>query len=462
MRIFGRTALPLIVLTLALFSGALAETKGEIFRAVLDDEIINPPTAEYITAAIDEAEARGAACLIIEIDTPGGLLASTRTIVKRIMNSSVPIVAYVSPRGARAGSAGVFITLSADVAAMAPSTNIGAAHPVQIGEKPKPREGLSRLIDRLIGPDEKGDEPKAEPMEDKILQDTTAWAEALARERGRNAQWAVKAVTESASITAEKALSLGVIDLVAENSEELLRKIDGRTVEIAGESLRLATAGRQIVDIPKDLRQRLLAALAHPNVAYVLLMLGFYGLLFEFTTPGVGFPGIAGAICLVLSFFGLQVLPTSYAGLALIAIGVAMFIAEVKVTSYGMLTLGGLVSLLAGSLMLFKSPHDFMRVSVPLAAAFGLSTLAVVAFLGWLVARSRRPRASTGTEGMAGATGQVRSWSGGRGKVFVHGEIWEATGPIRLAPGDSVLVVRADGMALEVKASEKPTTKEER
>lgn len=445
-----------IVSLAALCLSAGAAEGREVYRAVLDDDIINPPTAEYLISAIEQAEAAQADCLVVEIDTPGGLLASTRRIVKRMLNAKVPVVTFVGPKGARAGSAGVFITIAGDIAAMAPSTNIGAAHPVQVGEKPRAKDNITRILERIFGPlDEKNEKDKPrETMEQKILSDTTAWARALAEERGRNTAWAVKAVEESASVTAERALKLGVIDLIADDTDDLLDRIDGRTVRRGGERVTLDTTGSDVVEVEKGVRLAILTVLAHPNIAYILLMLGFYGLIFEFTNPGVGFPGIAGAICIVLSFFGLQVLPTSYAGVALIAIAVALFIAEIKITSYGFLTLGGIVSFLTGSLILFKSPHDFMRVSIPIVAAFTLSTLAVAGFLAWLAARSHRMRARTGSEGMVGSRGKVKSWRAGSGKVFVHGETWSAEGPEGLAEGDDIEVVSEEGMILKIKALE--------
>ena len=439
---------------LALNAGAAPE--NIIYRISLDDDIINPPIAEYIDSAIEKAEADGAQCLILELDTPGGLLSSTRTIVKRIMNSKVPVVTYVAPSGARAGSAGVFITLASQVAAMAPSTNIGAAHPVDVGgEKQESKESLGKILRELLrGNEEKGskkDEKSASPMEQKILNDTTAWVKAIAKARGRNEAWAVKAVEESVSVTASEAKKLGVIDIIAADIEELIVKLDGREVMLGGKRVTIDTKGATVIDYMKDMRLKLLTALAHPNIAYILLMLGFYGLLFEFTNPGIGFPGIAGAFCIVLAFFGLQVLPTNYAGIALIALAIAMFIAEVKVTSYGLLTLGGLVALVIGSLILFKSPHAFMRVSIPLMAAFTLATLIIAIFLATIAAKSQKGRAVTGSEGMVGERGEVQSWSGDHGKVFVHGEIWDAYGPDDLGRDAGIEVMEAKGMKLKVR-----------
>lgn len=436
----------------------MAETsENPLYLLTLDDDIINPPVAEYIESGLEEAAAAKAELVIIKIDTPGGLLTSTRSIVKAIMNSPVPVAAYIAPSGARAGSAGVFITLAANVAAMAPSTNIGAAHPVGLGgDRQGSKETLSESIRKLISgakEEKKGAKRKREeapPMEQKLLNDTTAWVKAIAKARGRNEAWAVKAVTESVSATDTEAKALGIVDFIAGSLQEFIADLDGFTLTMDGKQRTLATKGAPVVSYEKGIRLSLLTALAHPNIAYILLMLGFYGLLFEFTNPGIGFPGIAGAFCIVLAFFGLQVLPTNYAGIALIVLAIAMFVAEVKVTSYGLLTLGGIVSMLFGSLILFRSPHAFMRVSLSLVIAFTLATLAIAVFLTVIAARLTKRRAVTGAEGMAGEIGTVQCWNGDRGKIFVHGEIWDAHGPEGLSPDEEVEVTSAQGMKLEV------------
>ena len=420
----------------------------------LEDDIINPVTAEYIEKAIDQAKKDGAECLIIQLDTPGGLLSSTRTIVKAIMNSEVPVVVYVAPSGARAGSAGVFITLAGNIAAMAPSTNIGAAHPVELQEKRSSSDSIEELVEKIF--EKKGEKPKKEkkpatPMEDKILNDTKAWVQTIAEHRGRNAKWAIAAVEESISVTEEQAKTEGVIDLVATNLDDLLTKLDGRLVEMPQGKVQLKTKGVPVIEMPKNFRIRALNALAHPNIAYILLMLGFYGLLFEFTHAGAVFPGVAGAICIILAFFGLQVLPTNYAGVALIVLGIVLFIAEVKVTSYGLLTVGGVLSLFLGSLILFASPYAFMRASLPVILSFVIATLAIAVFLTTIAVRSQRRKANTGMEGMIGTTAEVKHWQGNSGKVFVHGELWEAESENILEEGKKAEIIGFKGMKLIVK-----------
>ncbi len=437
-----------VALTAAIFSCffnyiAHAQLQPSGLKIVLGGDIINPATSEFIAGSIKKAEKTKSRFIIIELDTPGGLLGSTRDIVKSIMSSKVPVITYVSPMGARAGSAGVFITLASHIAAMAPSTNIGAAHPVSVGGEPA-RPGI---LDQISGKLEKG---SRSPEEEKVVSDSRAWAESIATERGRNPQWAAAAVTDSASIGAEEAKSLGVIDLIAKDEQELLSKIHGMRVRLADGETTVDTSGITIVEVEKDFRTRVLSAVAHPNIAYILLILGFYGLLFEFTNPGIGFPGIAGAVCLVLAFFGLQVLPTNYAGIALLALAVAMFIAEVKVVSYGLLTIGGLISFFFGSTILFTSPDEFMKVSMPIVISFTAATLLLAAFLMTLVLRARQRRPATGNEGMIGLVGEVSSWEGSSGKVLVHGEIWNAHSADELKRGDKIKVAIADGMNLLV------------
>lgn len=445
------------VLALVIFAFSSYSQDKKIYSIALADEVINPVTAEYIEKAIDKAEKDKAECLIIELDTPGGLLTSTRRIVKSIMNSRVPVIVYIAPSGARAGSAGVFITLAGNIAAMAPSTNIGAAHPISLQEKRSTSDAIEELARAISGEkDKKGKKKKPKkPMESKVLNDTIAWVKTIAEHRGRNERWAVKAVEESVSATEKQALNLKVINLIADNTADLLNKIDGSKVSLPQGEAVLHTKGVSVIQIPMNFRLRALSALAHPNIAYILLMLGFYGLLFEFTHPGAGFPGAAGAICLILAFFGLQVLPTNYAGVALIVMAIILFILEVKVTSYGLLTLGGLISLFFGSLILFASPYEFMRVSLPIVLSFVAATVLVAMFLVTLALRSHRRRISTGMEGLVGEKGEVRHWGENKGKIFVHGEIWEAVSDEKLTKGQNIEVLHIEkGMKLFVKPKE--------
>ncbi len=467
-------ALLLFLFPLSLTIGAVGwagDTKT-VYVARIDDDIINPISAEYIMRAIDSAQTEGAECLIIELDTPGGLLTSTRMIVKKILNAHVPIVVYVSPRGSRAGSAGVFITLAANIAAMAPSTNIGAAHPVNIGgKKDSNGGGLKELIEYLRERSKKDEDkeekekpeekPKKEeleeveeshdPMSDKIMHDTIAWITAIARQRGRNVDWAVRAVKESISDSEENALKAGVIDLIALDINDLLKKLNGRTVKTVDREITLSTDNVTLKHILPTLREKVLRAISNPNIAYFLMLLGFYGLLYEFTHPGIGFPGIAGAICLILALYSFQSLPVNYAGLALIVLGIILFIAEAQVVSYGLLTLGGVVCMLLGSLMLFDAPQEFMRVSlrtiIPLIATTALITI----FLMTMVFRAHAGKVASGPEGLIGERGKARTAIDPEGKVFLHGELWDADSKEKIDTGEAIEVTEVKGLRVKVK-----------
>ncbi|MCM8775390.1 MAG: nodulation protein NfeD, partial [Candidatus Omnitrophica bacterium] len=408
----------------------------------------------------DQAEADEAEALVIELDTPGGLLNSTRLIVKRILSSKVPVVVYIAPSGSRAGSAGVFITYASHIAAMAPSTNIGAAHPVQIdGRERTIWDALRDFLDSLARAkwgqkkDQGLDGKQAEPLDAKILNDTVAFVKTMARERNRNAEWAEKSVAESASITEVEALQLKVIELIAKDVEDLLNQIHGRSVALGNVQKTLNTQRVRVVSIPMTFRQQFLNVLANPNIAYFLLLLGFYGLLFEVTHAGSAVPGILGTIFIILAFFSMQMLPTNYAGLALILLGVILFVAEMFITGFGLPTLGGLICMVLGSLLLFESPNELMRVSLSLIFSLTLSTAVITLILVRAVLVSHRRKIQSGEEGLIGESGRAQTDipAGREGKVFVHGEIWNAVSKQEIRSGELVEVVRVDGMTLEVK-----------
>jgi membrane-bound serine protease (ClpP class) len=392
---------------------------------------INPVTADYLSAAVARAEESGAGVLVVELDTPGGLESAMRDMVKDILKSRVPVVVYVSPSGGRAASAGVLVTLAADVAAMAPGTNIGAAHPVSVG---------GGTMDNT--------------MAGKVENDSAAYARSLAAQKGRNPAWAESAVRKSVSLTEREALDNGVIDLVSPSLADLLERIDGREVKKDSGVSRLRTKGAPLVRFPMDFRHRALAAIADPNVAYILMMIGIYGLFFELSNPGAVFPGVAGGIALILGFYAMQTLSADYAGLLMILLGVVLFLLEVKVHSYGALSIGGTVAMFLGSLMLFRSAADpWLRISWSvLATMIGVSVLFFSSVV-WLVVRSRRARPMTGDEGMVGAVGEARSafGPGGKGRVFVEGELWEARSDEVVSRGDAVTVSGREGMTLRVR-----------
>ena len=459
-----------------------AASQQAIHVIQLNDDTINPITAEYITQAIERAQENDAQCLVIKLDTPGGLLTSTRTIVKSILAARIPIIVYISPSGSRAGSAGVFITYASHLAAMAPSTNIGAAHPVPMGggQRRKTKDvwkELQEFLEKSKTEKEhmdksRGDKPKKEqskkqaspspvpappdtdPMSSKILQDTVAFVRSLAVKRGRNVEWAVKSVTESSSITETEALELGVIELIAQNDRELFDKLDGKILALEGREITLATKNSPVERIEMEPRQKLFNILANPNIAYMLLILGFYGLLYEVTHPGFGFPGIMGTIFLILAFYSMQTLPTNYAGLALVVLGLVFFIAEAAAPGFGIFTFGGLVCMILGSLLLFDSPIPTMRVSLPLILAFTMTTAAITVFLVQRVISSHRQKVLSGKEGLIGQEAEVKKFikaGGNEGKVYVHGELWNAFSDVDLAEGDKAIVIEVKGMKLKVK-----------
>jgi membrane-bound serine protease (ClpP class) len=351
----------------------VAKESRRVVVVTLDDEPITPVTARYIERGIAEAREMGARALVLQLDTPGGLMQATQTIVRDILASPVPVIVYVSPSGARAASAGLFITLAGHVAAMAPATHIGAAHPVSLGGAAP----MSPAPDTTAGEQEQS----SGVMEEKVVKDAAAWVRSLAELRARNAEWAVSAVTESESITSTEALDLNVIDLTAADTGELLSRVDGWTVSLGADSLRLETASASIHRIDMWWGERVLGVLSNPNVAFILMMVGFYGILFELYTAGWGVGGTVGMVSLLLAFFGLAVLPVNYAGLALIGLGLSLFVAEVFVPSFGLLTFGGVTCLILGGLMLVDTSVEFMQISAWVVVPVALATGAIAVFL---------------------------------------------------------------------------------
>ncbi|MEN6625030.1 MAG: nodulation protein NfeD [Candidatus Sumerlaeia bacterium] len=431
----------MLMLVPAVARAAAVQPERHVNLINLDNCIISPVITNFIGEAIDTSEADGAVCLVIVLDTPGGLLESARDIVKRIMNANVPIVVYVAPSGSRAASAGVFITMAANIAAMAPSTHIGAAHPVTMGEN----EGPGRIL-----PQDGKTTPTLGTSSQKVLNDTVAWIEGIARARGRNVAWARRAVIESVSIGNEEAVAQKVVDLTAAGTADLLAKIDGRTVQLHDKAVQLATAGARLDTLEMGWVRRALSVVVHPNVAYILMMLGILGLIFEFTHSGFGFSGIAGLICLVLAFYAFQVLPVSYAALGLIVIGIGLLIAEIKIVSHGLLAVGGMISLVLGSMLLFESPAPELRVSLTLILSIVMTVGAIVLFLVWRAVRAQAMPTKTGATGMVGEIGRAMTPLNPGGQVYVHGEIWSATSSAPVEEGASVRVLEVEGLRLTV------------
>jgi membrane-bound serine protease (ClpP class) len=433
-----RTAVAGALLLLAILAGAATPATAAQPVSLIDlDGAITPITDRLLTMAVERAQADGAQALVVQLNTPGGLERSMRTMAQTILNAGIPVIVYVAPTGARAASAGVFITMAAHVAAMAPATNIGAAHPVTAGG---------------------GDMGKE--MSKKVANDAAAFARSLAAERGRNVDWAEKAVRSSVSVTEREAVKLKVVDLVADNLQDLLAKVDGRVVKTARGTVTLQTRDAPIKRIEIRFRDRFLALITDPNIAYILMMVGMLGIFFELQNPGVVLPGVIGGIALILAFFAFQSLPINWAGVLLILFGVALLIAEIKIASHGVLTIGGVISMVLGSFMLYDAPEVGFRVSwaviVPtVGATAGLFVWAVSAGV-----RAMRRPAVTGAAGMVGRVAVARGNLGPEGHVNVDGEIWRAVAEGGAIPaGEKVRVTAVDGLTLTVsRAGDKAQT----
>jgi len=420
----------LLGLTLAGFS-VLAQTTESIsphVHLIVVDGGINPAVDDFIKESIARAHASGARALIIQLDTPGGLLSSTRSIVKEILGAPLPVLVYVAPSGAGAGSAGVFITLAGHIAAMAPGTNIGAAHPVAGG----------------------GQEVKG-VMGEKIENFTASFSETIAERRGRNTEFAIQAVRRSISITDKEALEKNVIDIIANDLRDLLKQAEGREVDINGTKQKVSFKGVRVQTFDMALRQKIIDILSDPNIAYLLLMAGILGLYMEFSNPGVIFPGVAGGIAILLALASFQILPINYAGLALILLGMALLVGEAFLPSFGILGIGGVIALTLGSLLLFDTRgSDLVLDKKMVFTAVGtLSAFMIV--VGYLVVKAHRRKPTLGVEGLLGEIAEVKVSLNPEGKVFVHGEYWYAEGDGEFDVGEKVKVAGFDGMILKVK-----------
>jgi membrane-bound serine protease (ClpP class) len=412
------------------------------------DGVIGPASADYVLRGLDQAADRKAPVVIIRMDTPGGLDTSMRAMIRHILASPVPVVTYVSPSGARAASAGAFLLYASHFAAMAPGTNVGAATPVQIGGLPGSNDKQPRPPGSGKGKDE-ADAPQSS-MDAKAINDAAAYIRSLAELRGRNSEWAEKAVREAASLSASAALKQRVIDIEAKSVGDLLAQLDGRSVIVAGQKVRLATQGLIIQEIRPDWRTELLGAITNPNVALILMMVGVYGLIFEFMNPGFYAPGTIGAICLLTGLYALAALPVNFAGVALILLGTGLLIAEIFTASFGTLGIGGTIAFVLGATLLFDTDIPYFRLSLPViigVAAIGLLFSFLAARLALL---SRRHKIVSGREEMIGMRGIVDDWNGGAGHVLAHGERWKAIGPAYLGEGLDVRVVGLHGLTLQV------------
>ena len=393
--------------------------------------VINPVVAEFVTNEIRSANTSSEELIVIRMDTPGGLDASMRKIIKAIQSSKIPVASFVSPSGSRAASAGTFITIASHIAAMEPGTNIGAAHPVN-----------------LMGG---GTGEQAKVMEDKVLNDASAYIRSLAEQRGRNAHWAELSVRKSVSVSAEEAKRLNVIDLVAANLDSLVLALDKREVKLRGSIITLNTAERNITFKEMNSRQRILNIIASPNVAYVLMILGLVGLYFELSNPGLILPGVVGSISLVLALYAMQTLPINYAGLLLIILGVVLLIAEVNVMSYGLLAMSGAISIFLGSIVLIDSDDPAMQISkMILYPTLGMTFLFSIGSI-YLAKKAHQLRTTTGMEGLLGEIGVVKETLNPEGRVLIHGEMWKAESDTVISVGEKVSVEVVKGLKIQVR-----------
>ena len=442
-----------------LWAAALYAAPAPVVVLTLEGAV-SPATADYVVRGIRKAADQGASLVVLQIDTPGGLDTSMRSIIKEILASPVPVAAFVAPRGARAASAGTYILYASHIAAMAPATNLGAATPVQIGGPPStapeesPAKPKSRAKDKQDGRQPAKEKDAANPkdtMTKKQIQDAAAYIRGLAQLRGRNAKWAEEAVREAVSLSAEEARKLNVIDVVAEDVSDLLVKLNGKKVNLQGVERTLETDGATLVTMAPDWRTRLLAVITDPSVALILMMLGIYGLLFEFTNPGFVLPGVAGAICVLLALFAFQLLPINYAGLALIVVGLAFIVAEAFVPSFGSLGIGGTIAIVIGSVILID-PEAAPGYSIPLAfiATLAAVSAAIVFFLVTMALRARKRPVVSGREDIIGARGEALETFTGEGWVRVQSETWHARSAAPLTRGQRVRVTRIDGLTLSV------------
>ncbi|WP_353150281.1 nodulation protein NfeD [Pollutimonas bauzanensis] len=425
------------------FSSAVAATPKVVVLEL--DGIVSPASSDFLTRGLARAVEENAVLTVIEMDTPGGLDASMRSIIRQILSSPIPVATFVSPGGARAASAGTFILYASHIAAMTPASNLGAASPVSIGlggPDDKPQAGTDKDPDKKSGGD---------TMTHKVTNDAAAYIRSLAQLRGRNADFAEKAVLDASSMSAQEALKAGVIDVIAANIDDLLKQLDGRSIKLDnGQTVSLQTADAEIVRITPNWRNRIMAWLANPQLALILMMVGIYGLFFEMTSPGAALPGVAGLICLLLGFYAFQMLPVNWAGVALVAVGTAMMIGEVFLPSFGALGVGGIIAFVLGGLFLTDTGIAEFDLSIPFVIGVAIASGAIIMLIGTMAVRSRNLKVVSGKEEMLGMEGVVASVVEGLVYADVRGESWRVRCNEPLSPGDRVRVVAMDGLTLQV------------
>jgi membrane-bound serine protease (ClpP class) len=411
----------------------ICSLQAKVVHKIIINGVINPVSAEYIIESIEKAEKEEAEMLVIEMDTPGGLMNSMHDIEKKILAADVPVAVFISPPGSRAGSAGVFITIAAHIAAMAPGTNIGSAHPVA-----------------MTSPQDSSEE-----MMEKITNDAVAHIKSIALKRGRNAEWAEKAVRESENITETEALKLNVIDYIVPTVDSLLAVVHGKEVEVLSGKKILQTKNARIETFGMNWRQRILIILSDPNILYILLMLAITGLSLELYNPGSILPGVVGGICLILFLFSVQIVPINYAGILLIIFAAILFLLEIKVTSYGILSIGGVISLILGSVMLIDSPLPFLKISMKIIIGVTVTVTVLFLIAISLAIRTHRKKPTTGKEGLVGEEGTVIEALSPEGSVEVHGEIWKAYALTSIKRGKQIVVEEVDPKYLRLKVRAK-------
>ena len=445
--------LPLIF-AVFLLSFATANTAGSHVMLLTIDEAIGPATDDYIERALEAAASQRAELVVIRMDTPGGLDSAMRGIIKNITNSAVPVASFVSPSGARAASAGTYILYASHIAAMAPGTNLGAATPVQIGGfKPPEPKGMPKK-------DEPVDESDKSAMKQKIINDAVAYIRSLAELHGRNQDWAEKAVREAASLPASEALSLKVIDIIAAGLADLLQQVDGREVMVLGHKRTLHVAGLPTRELLPDWRARFLSVITNPNVAYILMMIGIYGLILEFSNPGAIVPGTVGAISLLLALYAFQLLPINYAGMALILLGVALMVGEAFEPSFGILGIGGVVAFVFGSIILIDTKAPGFGIDISVIVTFAATSALIFIFVIGMAIRARRKKVVSGLEELLGGEATVINGFEQQGTVSIHSEHWQAHSKTPLNDGQLVKVIGIKGLTLDVEPIEASSQEE--
>jgi membrane-bound serine protease (ClpP class) len=442
-----------LVIAAALAAHAVATASAAEKAVILEiDGAIGPASAEYVVRELHELTPGNTGLVILRMNTPGGLDTSMREIIAAILAAPVPVATYVAPSGARAASAGTYIAYACAIAAMAPGTNIGAATPIQLGGPPEPqRPNPQRPAGGEEGktPEGAGTEP-TDTETRKVINDAVAYIRSLAELNGRNADWATEAVRRAVSIPASEALERHVIDVIADDVPDLLRKIDGRSVTVAGKNRQLKTADLEIVVRPPDWRTRLLAIITNPNIALILMLAGVWGLVFELTSPGAVIPGVLGAISLLVALFALNLLPVSFAGVGLLLLGIGLMIAEAHIGAFGLLGIAGIAAFVIGAIMMFPSKAPGFAISLPVLAGVTIVTSSLFLIVLGLLLRSRRRPIVTGNEALIGAEGETVAWQGVEGRVRIRGEIWRARASRPLEPGNRIKVLEREGLVLTV------------